>query len=68
MRSDTSSDDNSYGVLTISVASGNNGNNMQCKNNPGCTHLQNRGPIPQGVWSWNVNSLEQLIENLMVYV
>ncbi|WP_315968031.1 RHS repeat-associated core domain-containing protein, partial [Escherichia coli] len=53
--SDTPSDDNSYGVLTISVASGNNGNNMQCKNNPGCTHLQNRGPIPQGVWTWNVN-------------
>ena len=53
--SDTPSDDNSYGVLTISVASGNNGNNMQCKNNPGCTHLQNRGPIPPGVWSWNVN-------------
>ncbi|EEU1440131.1 RHS repeat protein [Escherichia coli] len=51
----TPSDDNSYGVLTISVASGNNGNNMQCKNNPGCTHLQNRGPIPPGVWSWNVN-------------
>ncbi|EKJ3138849.1 RHS domain-containing protein, partial [Escherichia coli] len=50
--SDTPSDDNSYGVLTISVASGNN---MQCKNNPGCTHLQNRGPIPQGVWTWNVN-------------
>ncbi|CSH96403.1 rhsB protein in rhs element [Shigella sonnei] len=53
--SDTQNDDNSYDVLTIPVASGNNGNNMQCKNNPGCTHLQNRGPIPQGVWSWNVN-------------
>jgi RHS repeat-associated protein len=39
--------------IEISVASGNNGNGMSCKNNPFCTHLPNRGPIPQGDWAWN---------------
>ena len=34
--SDIPCDDNFYDVLSIPVASGNN---MQCKNNPRCTHL-----------------------------
>jgi len=41
--------------VDIPVASGNNGGGVQCKNNPTCTDMQNRGPIPQGLWSWNVN-------------
>lgn len=49
--SDIPCDDNFYDVLSIPVASGNN---MQCKNNPRCTFI-NRWPIPQGLWSWNVN-------------
>ncbi|MEF8770935.1 RHS repeat-associated core domain-containing protein [Candidatus Accumulibacter contiguus] len=39
-------------ALDIPVASGNNGYGMQCKNNPSCTHLANRGPIPQGMWGF----------------
>jgi len=39
-------------TLTISVASGNNGSGSNCKNNPFCTHISNRGPIPQGEWEW----------------
>ncbi len=38
--------------LSIRVASGNNGGGMQCKNNPACTSLQGRGPIPTGKWNW----------------
>ncbi|EEX0323173.1 type IV secretion protein Rhs [Escherichia coli] len=34
--SDIPCDDNFYDVLSIPVASGTN---MQCKNNPRCTHL-----------------------------
>ncbi len=53
--SDIPNANNIHDVLNIPVASGNNGNNMQCKNNPDCKHLANRGPIPQGLWTWNVN-------------
>jgi RHS repeat-associated protein len=38
--------------LSIPVASGNNGAGLQCKNNPACTNMQNRGPIPTGDWVW----------------
>jgi RHS repeat-associated protein len=38
--------------VVIRVASGNNADGQPCKNNPGCTNLANRGPIPQGVWQW----------------
>ncbi|MHA6831282.1 tlde1 domain-containing protein [Ralstonia pseudosolanacearum] len=41
--------------VDIPVASGNNGGGSQCKNNPTCTDIPNRGPIPQGRWNWNVN-------------
>lgn len=39
-------------ALNIPVASGNNGSGMQCKNNPTCTPNANRGPIPQGLWTF----------------
>ncbi len=42
-------------AVNISVASGNNGGGMQCKNNSACTNIQNRGPIPTGSWTWNIN-------------
>lgn len=42
--------------IQITVASGNNGEGFACKNNPYCTHLERRGPIPQGNWHWNNNA------------
>ncbi|WP_155518372.1 RHS repeat-associated core domain-containing protein, partial [Ralstonia solanacearum] len=48
-------DNPSNSPVDIPVASGNNGGGMQCKNNPACTDISNRGPIPQGRWNWNVN-------------
>ncbi|WCE05419.1 RHS repeat-associated core domain-containing protein [Pseudoxanthomonas sp. JBR18] len=38
--------------FAIKAASGNNGSGLRCKNNPRCTDLANRGPIPQGDWKW----------------
>jgi hypothetical protein len=38
--------------VDIPAASGNNGNGQQCRNNPGCTAIANRGPIPLGCWKW----------------
>lgn len=34
------------------MASGNNGGNSNCKNNPSCTNRFGQGPIPQGLWKW----------------
>lgn len=45
-------DDPRHKPVDISVASGNNGGGMQCKDNPKCTRYPNRGPIPQGNWQW----------------
>ena len=42
-------------VVDIPVTSGNNGRGMQCKNNPSCINIPNRGPIPIGMWTWNIN-------------
>ena len=42
-------------AIDIPVASGNNGRGMQCKNNPACINIPNRGPIPIGLWTWNIN-------------
>ncbi|NBQ68298.1 MAG: RHS repeat protein [Nitrosomonadaceae bacterium] len=42
-------------AVDISVASGNNGRGMRCKNNPECINIPNRGPIPIGLWTWNIN-------------
>lgn len=39
--------------IDISVASGNNGGGLACKNNPNCAYLANRGPIPPGKWHWD---------------
>jgi hypothetical protein len=39
-------------AITIPVASGNNGHNSKCKNNPDCTDVKNTGPIPIGNWYW----------------
>ena len=38
--------------VNIQVASGNNGDNRQCRNNPACTATPNHGPIPTGCWRW----------------
>jgi RHS repeat-associated protein len=38
--------------VNIPVASGNNGGGQQCRNNPACTAIPNRGPIPTGCWQW----------------
>ena len=45
-------DDPRNAPVDIRVASGNNGEGLQCKNNPNCTDKPNRGPIPQGWWEW----------------
>ena len=42
-------------VVDIAVASGNNGENQQCKDNAECISQQERGPIPIGNYTWNVN-------------
>lgn len=39
-------------VVSIPVSSGNNGDGLQCKDNPMCTNLAGRGPIPTGKWVW----------------
>ncbi len=39
-------------VFDAPFSSGNNGGGMRCKDNPKCTPLANRGPIPQGLWTW----------------
>lgn len=49
--SDNSSAGNTIAV-NIPAASGNNGAGMQCKNNSSCTSIPNRGPIPQGLWTF----------------
>lgn len=41
-----------HAAVDIIVASGNNGGGLQCKNNPKCTKIKDRGPIPQGPWQW----------------
>ena len=38
--------------VAISVASGNNGGGMACRNNPACAAIQRHGPIPLGCWQW----------------
>jgi len=38
--------------LSIPVASGNNGGGLRCKDNPDCTNISSRGPIPTGLWVW----------------
>jgi uncharacterized protein RhaS with RHS repeats len=38
--------------VSIQVASGNNGKGKTCKNNPDCSHMPDRGPIPLGHWHW----------------
>lgn len=38
--------------VNIRVSSGNNGAGMQCKDNPACTNVRSRGPIPTGEWIW----------------
>jgi hypothetical protein len=38
--------------VSIPVASGHNGNNVVCRNNPACTSIVNQGPIPTGCWTW----------------
>jgi RHS repeat-associated protein len=38
--------------VVIPVSSGNNGDGLQCKDNPECTRKRDRGPIPQGEWEW----------------
>ncbi|MGH8672337.1 MAG: RHS repeat-associated core domain-containing protein, partial [Burkholderiales bacterium] len=40
-------------VFSAIFASGNNSGGTQCKNNPRCTGLSERGPIPQGLWIWS---------------
>lgn len=42
-------------TLSIRVSSGNNGDGSKCKDNPECTNLANRGPLPTGEWVWNLN-------------
>ncbi len=42
----------SNSAVTIQVASGNNGDGTKCKNNPDCSHIRERGPIPLGHWHW----------------
>ena len=44
-----------HDAVIIPVASGNNGDGMQCKNNPSCDPLHNRGPIPRGNWQWTTD-------------
>ena len=39
-------------AVVIPAASGNNGDGQQCRNNPACTAISNRGPIPTGCWRW----------------
>ena len=39
-------------AVVIPAASGNNGDGQQCRNNPACTAIPNRGPIPTGCWRW----------------
>jgi uncharacterized protein RhaS with RHS repeats len=39
-------------MVSIHVASGNNGNGKHCKDNPNCSHIPDRGPIPIGHWRW----------------
>ena len=41
-----------HAPVDIMVASGNNGGGLNCKNNPKCTNITGRGPIPQGDWEW----------------
>jgi len=48
-------DDPSHSPVSIRVASGNNGNGSDCKNNPNCTKIHDTGPIPQGWWKWDNN-------------
>ena len=48
-------DDPNAPILSIACASGNNNGGVQCKNNPACKYLHNRGPLPPGRWCWNVN-------------
>ena len=38
--------------VSIGVASGNNADGTQCKNNSNCDQLKNEGPIPRGWWQW----------------
>jgi RHS repeat-associated protein len=52
---DCTPDDPRHAPVNIHVSSGNNGGGTKCKNNPTCTHIENRGPIPQGLWQWNNN-------------
>ncbi len=46
-------DDASHSDVSISVASGNNGDGSGCKDNADCTSIANRGPIPTGNWHWD---------------
>lgn len=62
--SDIPCDDNFYDVLSIPVASGNN---MQCKNNPRCTHLQIDGQYLKAYGVGMLMTREQAIENLTAY-
>jgi RHS repeat-associated protein len=39
-------------AVDIPVASGNNRDRQQCRNNPVCTAIPNVGPIPTGCWQW----------------
>jgi RHS repeat-associated protein len=39
-------------AVDIPVASGNNGDGQQCRNNPNCATIHNHGPIPLGHWQW----------------
>ncbi|MGE5113324.1 MAG: RHS repeat-associated core domain-containing protein [Acidobacteriaceae bacterium] len=46
-----------HAPVDIILASGNNGPikdqpGLKCKNNPKCTSINDRGPIPQGDWTW----------------
>ncbi|MEQ1880966.1 MAG: RHS repeat-associated core domain-containing protein [Burkholderiales bacterium] len=46
--------------VNIPVASGNNANGTQCRNNPDCTSIIDQGPIPLGCWRWTSgNSTKQ---------
>jgi uncharacterized protein RhaS with RHS repeats len=42
--------------IIIPVASGNNGHNSKCKNNPDCTGEKRTGPIPIGDWYWTTET------------
>lgn len=45
-------DNPQHSPVNIPVASGNNGDGTNCKNNPSCESQPNRGPIPRGSWQW----------------